>query len=158
MHEARQDTKPGRPPTAISEAETFLQELLADGEKPAKEIYEAAEAVGIKKRTLDSAKAEMGVVSEKVGFGRESYFVWKLPLINTPPYVANNSCNLWERPIDCKNAENDETLENKGHEQNYTHTLQKSMCTHELLQPLGNVAENPPNLLPRSGKQSGREA
>ena len=116
MNEARQEVKPGRPPEELTEAMTWLEDFLAAGEKPAKEIYEVAEVEGIKKRTLDSAKAKMGIESPRIGFGKGSYVVWKLPTINTPPYVADNSCNLWECTIDCKNAENDKPLENKGHD------------------------------------------
>jgi hypothetical protein len=106
----------GRPPEALTEAVMWLQDFLAVGERPAKEIYEAAEANGIKKRTLGSAKKELDVKVRLEGFGKDGIWYWSLPLIALFP-DADNSCNLCEEPRDCKNAENDEMLENKGHEQ-----------------------------------------
>ena len=105
----------GRPPTAISKAETFLQEFLADGEKFANEIYEAAEAEGIKKRTLDTIKKELDIESFKEHFSGQ--WKWKLPNYEG----CKNSSATFE---DCENSENDETLENKGHEQENTRRLQ----------------------------------
>ena len=113
----QQESNPGRPTDALPEAMTWLKDFLSDGEKTAKEIYETAESEGIKKRTLDSAKAKMGIESNRIGFGKGSYIVWKLPPTNTPPYIADNSCNLWDDSIDCKNTTNDDMLENKVHDE-----------------------------------------
>ena len=102
--------------TRCGQAVTWLQDFLASGERPAKEIYETAEANGIKKRTLGSAKKELDVKARLEGFGKDGIWYWSLPFIAIPP-DADNSCNLCEEPRDCKNAKTDETLENKEHEQ-----------------------------------------
>lgn len=48
-------------------AKAFLRELLANGPMPASEAEEAAKANGIKERTLDRARQELGVKSGKDG-------------------------------------------------------------------------------------------
>jgi predicted ATP-dependent serine protease len=50
----------------IEEAADFLSEILAGGALPTAEVIELAEDSGIAKRTLERARKEMGVKSEKV--------------------------------------------------------------------------------------------
>jgi hypothetical protein len=63
-------------------AEEFLLEMLEDGEVPAKDIYEEAEAFDIAKRTLQRAKKKLEISayragSEGVQGGGKWY--WKMP-------------------------------------------------------------------------------
>jgi hypothetical protein len=69
--------------TALAEAVAWLRDQLADGPKPAKTVKEAAEADGIAKRTLDRAKAELGVEATRDGFSGP--WVWKLPDCHSAP-------------------------------------------------------------------------
>jgi predicted ATP-dependent serine protease len=50
----------------VEEAADFLSEILADGAIPTAEVIELAEESGIAKRTLERARKEIGVKSEKV--------------------------------------------------------------------------------------------
>jgi len=77
MVEQRQDPQRGRPPETLSEAETWLQEYLADGGKLATEIYEAGKARKFSKSTIDRAKKSLGIESNKERFSGR--WVWKLP-------------------------------------------------------------------------------
>ena len=53
--------------TKLKAAKDFLTEYLADGPKPSTEIFEAAEADGIKRRTLFTAKEELEITATKIG-------------------------------------------------------------------------------------------
>lgn len=59
----------------LREAQSFLQEILADGAVPQTEIETLAGQVGIKPKTLRNARYELGVVSTKVG----KQWMWSLP-------------------------------------------------------------------------------
>lgn len=61
--------------TAFDCAAALLQRELAQGSLLAEEIYHRAEELGISKRTLDSAKAHVGVKSRKKG----NQWFWVLP-------------------------------------------------------------------------------
>jgi hypothetical protein len=69
--------------TALAEAIEWLRDRLDDGPRPAKLVKEAAEADGIKARTLDRAKRELDVVATRDGFGGP--WVWKLPDSQSAP-------------------------------------------------------------------------
>jgi hypothetical protein len=51
--------------SALSEAQEFLREVLADGPLPASDVKQEADSAGIAKRTLDRARPSLGVVSER---------------------------------------------------------------------------------------------
>lgn len=68
---------------ALDEAIAWLRDQLCDGPRPAKTVKEAAESDGIKSRTLDRAKAELGVEATRDGFGGP--WVWKLPDSRSAP-------------------------------------------------------------------------
>jgi putative DNA primase/helicase len=55
--------------SAQGKAEAFLDRILADGERPARELYAEAELVGISERTLKRAKSSMGILTRKEGNG-----------------------------------------------------------------------------------------
>jgi hypothetical protein len=74
--------------SAIQEAAEWLQELLAEGPLPAKEIYRRAQEEVIRRRTLERAKERLGVCSGKVGGGRLGSWTWRLPSgagVESPP-------------------------------------------------------------------------
>ena len=56
-------------------AQSFLQEVLAEGALPQTEIEAAAERKGIKPKTLRNARYELGVTSHKAG----KRWLWELP-------------------------------------------------------------------------------
>lgn len=59
------------------EAKEFLLEALRDTERPAKELFRAADAEGISRRTLQRASDELHVAKKRRGFAEGS--VWALP-------------------------------------------------------------------------------
>jgi hypothetical protein len=63
---------------ALGEAKEFLTAELAHGPKPAKVVQKAARAAGIFERTLERAKAALGVHAQKMG-GSSSPWCWSLP-------------------------------------------------------------------------------
>ncbi len=63
--------------SALAEASDWLCETLAEGPKPASEIFKLADAEGISKRTLKRAKSELGIKPTKTGMG--GGWSWSLP-------------------------------------------------------------------------------
>jgi hypothetical protein len=61
------------------EAKAFLREELTHGPVPAPEMLKRAGDLSISKRTLDRARAELGVQSKRIGFGATSHWEWSLP-------------------------------------------------------------------------------
>jgi hypothetical protein len=59
-------------------AEEFLWDILATGAQPVNEVEQAAQALGISKRTLHRAKAEIGVESRKANQAGGQWW-WELP-------------------------------------------------------------------------------
>ncbi len=77
-----------RKPTAaesfqLNTATQFLLTELSSGEKPAREVIKTARSIGISERTLDRAKAELGIISIQRTITSESSqircWVWTLP-------------------------------------------------------------------------------
>ena len=67
-------------PATRDTAKKFLFELLVNGPVLKTEIDDAAEANGIKERTLRRAKKELGAIAEKqVPHDPKSRWVWRLP-------------------------------------------------------------------------------
>lgn len=56
----------------------FLRTLLAEGPRKVTELSEEAKNQGITKRTLDYAKKELRIESNRIG-GSDGYFTWELP-------------------------------------------------------------------------------
>ena len=69
--------KKGRPAAELIEAMEWLQDFLADGDKPQSEIMEAAQADGLKERTIYRARGEIGI--ESIRGGRNGPRRWRLP-------------------------------------------------------------------------------
>jgi len=66
----------GRPADAITSAKSWLRDFLKSGPKPSTEVIEnAKELKNISPRTVEKAKAELGVVSSKSG----RQWLWSLP-------------------------------------------------------------------------------
>ena len=61
--------------TAFERATTLLQKELAQATLSAEDIYSKAEELEISKRTLDTAKAQLGVKSRKIG----NQWFWEIP-------------------------------------------------------------------------------
>jgi hypothetical protein len=68
---------PGPDPIERDEATQWLADALADGPRPAKELFAQAEKDGISKGTLKRAKRELGVIASKDGW--DGGWVWRLP-------------------------------------------------------------------------------
>ena len=63
--------------SALDEAVAWLEDRLANGPKPGKELKEAAAADGITSRTLDRARSKLYVICGPDGF--RGPWVWRLP-------------------------------------------------------------------------------
>jgi hypothetical protein len=64
---------------ALDEAREWLRDVLSPGPQPAIEVKARAEADGIKSRTLDRAKKDLGVMATREGFGSDGRWVWYMP-------------------------------------------------------------------------------
>lgn len=71
----------GHEASLVDEAVDWLRDVLTQASMSAKQIIAAAnDGPGFKQRTLEAAKAQLGVKSRKVGAGKESCWVWELPV------------------------------------------------------------------------------
>jgi hypothetical protein len=70
--------------TEREEAVTWLQEVLADGPRPADELVREARRTGLSEKTLHRAKRDLGVRSVKTGFGKAGRWCWALPKDGQP--------------------------------------------------------------------------
>jgi len=64
---------------ALEEACEWLRSALASDPQQAAELKRVAKADGIRERTLVRAKARLGVVARRTGFGLDGAWVWSLP-------------------------------------------------------------------------------
>lgn len=69
----------GEERTQLSEAIDVLRGILEDGELPAKEAEATASKAGVSSRTLKRARYELGVRTQKRGWGRDAVWFWRLP-------------------------------------------------------------------------------
>ena len=69
---------------ARGDAADFLGELLAHGPVAATEVRRFGREAGISDRTLERAKRDLGVVSERDGFGPGSHVSWSLSAHTSP--------------------------------------------------------------------------
>jgi hypothetical protein len=74
---------------AMPQAKEFLEGLLRDGPCPQEEVVRAAREAGIAWRTLERAKGELGVVSNKQHTDGRHRWHWSLPL------DADGPCETW---------------------------------------------------------------
>jgi hypothetical protein len=65
---------------SVDEAMQFITEALAEGSRPAREVVDEARQAGISQRTLDRARANLGITASRVGgAGAEGHWEWRLP-------------------------------------------------------------------------------
>jgi putative DNA primase/helicase len=76
------------------EAVEFLKSLLVNGPVPVTEIHSTARKEGISTATLRRAKAELGVVSCRIGFGKGSIAQWEMSPGNPYMLTTPHTCSL----------------------------------------------------------------
>ncbi len=100
--------------SALSEAQEFLREVLADGRVPAAEVRQDAEQAGIAKRTLDRARQTLGVEATREGEpgkrGGGTWY-WSLPGIK----VANPELGNLNDDTDRTDAEKPAYISQNDH-------------------------------------------
>lgn len=76
----------GEEQPALEEAKDFLREVLSTGAEPSKEVQRQAREAGISQRTLERAKASLGIRAKKQGgfFDKKKgtaiqQWCWQLP-------------------------------------------------------------------------------
>ena len=69
---------PPLPSGARAEARDFLADLLSDGPKTSREIWEAANERGLSERTINRAKQDMQIRSSRIWLGRKQISYWLL--------------------------------------------------------------------------------
>ncbi len=67
----------GERPSALSEAASFLHEMLSEGPRSAAQIFAEAEQRGVSEKTLRRAKAQLGIKARKGGLGQG--WAWEMP-------------------------------------------------------------------------------
>ena len=83
---------PSRPSPAQEAASAFVLDALADGPRLARELYEAAEADGISKRSLVRAKSKLNIEAERRGgAGGDGAWYWLPPETGFQPKDASSS-------------------------------------------------------------------
>jgi hypothetical protein len=88
------------------EAAEWLRRELAGGAVAAKDLEARAQDAGLKWRTVQRAKDDLGVRDVRDGFGPGARWLWALPSIDTwsPPGGENGNNGTYERPIDTIDA------------------------------------------------------
>lgn len=85
--------------SGLKEAEGWLEELLANGPRDAKELQKLARDSGISWRTVEDAKKRLGAQSGRKGFGTGSTWKWWIPKLlvggKTPSQQSDDN-DLWE--------------------------------------------------------------
>jgi hypothetical protein len=64
---------------SLNDAIQVLRSILVAGSMPVKDIRRDARKAGVADRTLDRAKAALGVQSVRLGFGPDAEWRWELP-------------------------------------------------------------------------------
>jgi putative DNA primase/helicase len=67
---------------ALEEAKEFLTDTLQNEALSAKDIFIMASKAGYSKRTIERAKRELNITVKKIGFGKDSQWIWRLPKNN----------------------------------------------------------------------------
>ncbi len=94
--DAESATAPAAP--ALSEAESFLRQVLEDGPVPTKTVQAEARAAGIKWATVRRAKDALEVRARKTAFSGESAWSWCLPDWTPPDDVPDDEGAASESP------------------------------------------------------------
>ena len=83
LAQEQENNGPGRPSDERDEAEEFLRVELADlAEHPVGELRKSAVAAGIRWRTVERAKKDLGVIHHRATFG--GGYVWRWPKPGKP--------------------------------------------------------------------------
>ena len=69
-------------PTKLDEAKAIIAEILRDGPRGSNEVEGACTDAGIGKSTYHRARQDLGVLSERVGFGSDGQWLMTLPSQN----------------------------------------------------------------------------
>lgn len=69
----------------MAQAKAYLVRILKDGDLPSAQIYEKIECFGIKKRTVEAAKQEVGIQA----YRKNKVWYWRLPEICKSEATAN---------------------------------------------------------------------
>ena len=83
------DSRDGVTPSKIAAAAAWLSVALADGPRPATELEREARAVGISGASLRRGREELGLLIDKIGYGRGAYSAWRLPDAANPSATPN---------------------------------------------------------------------
>jgi len=73
------ESRRGRPPEKRAEVMVWLEELLAGGRKPFREIKAAWESKGFSEDTVERAAEDLGIEKYGRGFGKGKIGFWELP-------------------------------------------------------------------------------
>lgn len=65
--------------SAVAAAKAFLIDLLSENAVPATEVFDTAKASGHSKASIRRAGSELNIEKYKVGFDKDSHWVWQLP-------------------------------------------------------------------------------
>ncbi len=76
---------------AQDEAKDWLRNVLSDAPRPAKAVKSRARKDGLAPRTLDRAKAALGVIAYREGFGSKGKWLWRLPDANCAKSAGDNT-------------------------------------------------------------------
>ena len=83
--------------TKLAAAEAFLRQKLADGPKPATDLIEQAKGT-CSKRTLDEAKKNLGLVTQRKGKGKNHVVSWTLPAVAEPKQRRTKAVSKPKKP------------------------------------------------------------
>ena len=72
-------------PEKLEQAKAYLLRVLKDGDLPSTQIYEMVERLDIKKRTVETAKKEVGIQA----YRKNNAWYWRLPDANTSEATLN---------------------------------------------------------------------
>lgn len=86
------DTRDGEARSERDDAKTWLRDVLSEGPLSATDVLQLADQARIAHRTLKRAKSELGVRSQRSGFGRDGGYRWALGdgADNAPPLIEGH--------------------------------------------------------------------
>jgi len=89
----RARARPAAKPSALTEAEQFLRDCLADGPVPVRNVRRIAGDAGLSWATVRRAQASLGIRSTRVseGGGGAGQWVWQLPNALSSPTVGQGA-------------------------------------------------------------------
>ena len=119
--------------SALAEAKDFLADLLADGPVEVKQVQAAARAAGLAWRTIERAKAALGVKAHREGFGPGGRSVWEMP--STPHSPPNSHTIETWRTMDASDTKPPQETDGLAE---YGEAAPVPVCTHR---PPGEVED-----------------